>query len=242
MYLRANSRFRPRRIRLRGDRGSVMMEFIIVLPIYLCLFGGLFLTGEILLGRERLPENDRILAWLCEYCGKDDLVGVVTAPDRFKILTDHDENAGWEVDTTNLEKWVGALDPSSQNYQIGNNYLTLYSSHMSVKMTKIPAWIRGPLSAVSIFSGNGNPWEDFSFTFDQMTDYDSHDNARHYVFKRVAAVDADYDRKVAPAELATGIVWNIVGDTWPSESTTPAVGGNSYDNPEYNRSLTEFGE
>ena len=39
---------------LNRDGGSVMMEFIIVLPIYLCLFGGLFMTGEVLLAREKL--------------------------------------------------------------------------------------------------------------------------------------------------------------------------------------------
>lgn len=239
-----NAKVRRRPI---GDRGSVMMEFIIVLPIYLCLFGGLFLTGELLLARENLWGNDRMLAWLCGFDAGDDLADSAMA--RFNILKD-DGESGWEFNEDDPErgklKWAGMLDPGTQSYMISNHYLAMYSSHMSLSMKKLPAWIRGPLSVVSIFSsGSAEPWESFTINFDQMN-YALHDNARHYLFKRNLQSDAngDFDRSADPQKLMNGIVWNVAGDSWPSDASASQTVSNQipYNTTAYSRALTEFGE
>lgn len=49
---------------LREDNGSVMLEFCLVLPIYLLLFGGTFLMFDVTMGRLHLQEANRNLAWL----------------------------------------------------------------------------------------------------------------------------------------------------------------------------------
>lgn len=49
---------------LKEECGSVMLEFCLVLPIYLLLFGGTFLTFDITMGRLHLQEANRNLAWL----------------------------------------------------------------------------------------------------------------------------------------------------------------------------------
>ena len=49
--------------RNRFSRGSVLMEFIIVIPIYLVLFGGLFETGDMLLNSLRIPSSERTAAF-----------------------------------------------------------------------------------------------------------------------------------------------------------------------------------
>lgn len=47
----------------RHNRGSVLMEFIIVFPIYLVLFGGVFMVGDILVKATRLASADRVLSF-----------------------------------------------------------------------------------------------------------------------------------------------------------------------------------
>ncbi len=59
-----------RHARIRGEKpsnsvrnGSVLMEFVIVLPIYLVLFGGVFLWGDIAVHATRLASVDRAAAF-----------------------------------------------------------------------------------------------------------------------------------------------------------------------------------
>ena len=47
----------------RHKRGSVLMEFIIVFPIYLVLFGGVFMVGDMLVKATCLASADRVLAF-----------------------------------------------------------------------------------------------------------------------------------------------------------------------------------
>ncbi len=49
---------------LKEEKGSVMLEFCLVLPIYLLLFGGTFLMFDIMMGRVHLQEANRNIAWL----------------------------------------------------------------------------------------------------------------------------------------------------------------------------------
>ena len=48
----------------KDENGSVMLEFCLVLPIYLLLFGGTFLMFDITMGRLHLQEANRNLTWL----------------------------------------------------------------------------------------------------------------------------------------------------------------------------------
>ena len=50
-------------------RGSVLMEFIIVFPIYLVLMGGVFMVGDMLVKATRLASADRVLAFDIEGTG-----------------------------------------------------------------------------------------------------------------------------------------------------------------------------
>ncbi len=47
----------------RHSRGSVLMEFIIVFPIYLVLFGGVFMIGDMAIKTTRLASADRTRAF-----------------------------------------------------------------------------------------------------------------------------------------------------------------------------------
>lgn len=47
----------------RQKRGSVLMEFIIVFPIYLVLFGGVFVIGDMMVHSTRLASAERTVAF-----------------------------------------------------------------------------------------------------------------------------------------------------------------------------------
>ena len=52
------------RVKLGGERGSVLMETILVIPLYIAFFSGIFLLGDLELGRNRLTAGDRFAVWL----------------------------------------------------------------------------------------------------------------------------------------------------------------------------------
>lgn len=44
-------------------RGSILMETIVVLPIFIMLLGGMFIIGDMILGRLTMHSMDRTVAW-----------------------------------------------------------------------------------------------------------------------------------------------------------------------------------
>ena len=49
---------------LKSERGSVLLEFCLMLPIWLLLFGGTFMLFDVTMARLHLQEANRNLAWL----------------------------------------------------------------------------------------------------------------------------------------------------------------------------------
>ena len=49
---------------LKSERGSVLMEFCLVLPIWLLMFGGTFMLFDVSMARLHLQEANRNLTWL----------------------------------------------------------------------------------------------------------------------------------------------------------------------------------
>ena len=49
---------------LKSERGSVLMEFCLMLPIWLLIFGGTFMVFDVSMARLHLQEANRNLAWL----------------------------------------------------------------------------------------------------------------------------------------------------------------------------------
>ena len=49
---------------LKSERGSVMLEFCLVLPIYLLIFGGTFMIFDLSMARLHLQEANRNIAWI----------------------------------------------------------------------------------------------------------------------------------------------------------------------------------
>ena len=49
---------------LKSERGSVLLEFCLMLPIWLLIFGGTFMVFDVTMARLHLQEANRNLAWL----------------------------------------------------------------------------------------------------------------------------------------------------------------------------------
>jgi len=55
-------------------RGSVLMETVLVIPLYIAFLSGICLLGDLVLGRSRLTAGDRLAVWNagCRHLGKGD--------------------------------------------------------------------------------------------------------------------------------------------------------------------------
>jgi len=47
----------------RDERGSVLMETVIVIPLFIVLIGGTFWLGDLILAKQKLVVADRYAAW-----------------------------------------------------------------------------------------------------------------------------------------------------------------------------------
>ena len=47
----------------RAESGAVLMETVIVIPLYMILLGGIFWIGDLMVARQRLVVADRYVAW-----------------------------------------------------------------------------------------------------------------------------------------------------------------------------------
>ncbi len=52
-----------RKLHGHGERGSVLMETVIAIPLFLVLIGGMFWLGELMLAKHKLVASDRFAAW-----------------------------------------------------------------------------------------------------------------------------------------------------------------------------------
>ena len=108
-------------------RGSILMEFVLVLPIYIFLFGALFLIGEMGLNAIRISTGDRDVAMdagdktghsLVPFKNKQmgEEKGNVTAVDSRTYRTDTDFQGAWSWQSAGktsfsyrLRSWGSAL-------------------------------------------------------------------------------------------------------------------------------------
>ena len=60
--------------RTSGERGSVLMETILAIPLYIAFLSGIFMLGDLELGRNRLTAGDRFAVWLAgnRHLNRDD--------------------------------------------------------------------------------------------------------------------------------------------------------------------------
>lgn len=93
-------------------RGSVMMEFIIVMPIYLVLFGGTCAIGDILVHSGRLLSADRFSAFFADYPDRQSVERWVSSMFRQPGVSAKWENWDYEraANGNMLNRMEGRID------------------------------------------------------------------------------------------------------------------------------------
>ena len=180
----------------RGERGSVLMEGILVLPLYLMALGVLFILGDLARSRQTLLAAERAIVWL--------------AADRFE-----------EHKSVGIAKMLlSFLDVSPESLPGGvfedvvggkPGYLVL--------PVETPYWC-GMANEEFVMDSRGNseigemPFKD-SYLVPEGKDGKGDRHMRHYVVRRRPdEADELYDRNAPGAALVGRVMNNVVKEPW----------------------------
>ena len=221
---------------LKSCSGTVLMEWVVMLPIYFSLLGGCFLLGEMIVNRIRLQIGDHAVTWFVgDRMGQQN----ITPEDAMSYLFSEkfDGNGKFRVDR--------GTDSEAMNH-----FATIYRGGVKFELA-LPDWILGPLDLGNVMAeeqsrdidrnGNAFLWsrDAANVTLFAQED-DSGKHLRSYSLHRVKPMDFlpednamyaqtknDYNRaRTAPVDiqewagidagsmLANGIFVNVLGDNW----------------------------
>jgi len=139
MNCRRHGPVSPRAATRRAERGTVLMETVIVLPIFMALIGGIMWSGQLIYEKQKLLVADRYVAWnygnrhAQNYSDVNDRVfGQSTLDTISSPHTQQLNSSGWwqevEADTQTaptMPVWTrGWFYGNSANAQAANNMPT----------------------------------------------------------------------------------------------------------------------
>ena len=144
----------------KEQKGSVMLEFILVLPSYLFLIGGTLLLLDIMLGKVYLQESNRNLAWIQN--DRFDAGGLINkelirrAPIRFAIRNAYEyqmdeETPMWSYTHINgiqLSKFTSKA--GGVEIPCRNPWYSFYTANMQLEMNRISGVYLGALAISSV--------------------------------------------------------------------------------------------
>lgn len=198
-----------------GRRGSILMETILVLPLYLMLLGGMFIVGDLLMGRLLQQDMDRALAWRAvdRFAGGFD-------EGAFKDAIGENGVAGGE-DLPELH----AFNDDGGRTSIANRWLEFSSGRADVQVDT--PWWANLLDVQDIMLGDPENPDRFQRSFKLNSVDDAFlERARSYVFRRRASSNATsgvWSRSSAAQDLAwIGILFDSLAGTAISGSAPPA--------------------
>ena len=186
--------------KMMAERGSVLMETILVIPLYIAFFSGIYLLGDLELGRNRLTAADRFAVWLSgsRYEDNDD---ETVKKDASKAFFPDGEFA----EGTKLE--------SFSSHKTKADWYSVVRGATKLKMV-LPVWAVGCRKGViQLFADIGRTpdkelWDKLSFKAREIKEPDTHS-----VLMRAA-----YDiREKSGRELAQG------GPLWYVEYRTAFI-------------------
>lgn len=183
-------------------RGSVLMEFVVVMPLYCALLGGLFFLGELSVNRIRLHVGDQ--------------VGTVLAATRLMKPTPGMERdpivdlLGRYVFGDTLEL-TGEISVG-QDPVFKNGFMAMYAGGIKRLEVKAPAWMRGMLYMHEAFDGGGmeNLKADPAYEYLPGKDW-----RRSMSIHRVRKWGEGVNRAASAGEVVNyGILMNVLSDNW----------------------------
>ena len=165
-----------------SEQGSVMMEFCLMLPILLLIFGGTFLMFDVNMGRLHLLEANRNLAWLenDRFNNGDKLIQQALYSNATSFYDARNElerkwdatSSFWLYGKKNEDKkapsWAHVVEDYKDKYAeiklnyawtqsfaiagafLDNDFLTLQSGNMPLRMGKVSGAYIGALAAADV--------------------------------------------------------------------------------------------
>lgn len=215
-------------------KGSVLMEFLVVLPLYFTLVGGLFFIGELMINRVRLQIGDFAVTWI--------------GADRFSDPS----LCGSAMEFLFEEKFDGRgtyVVNESEDAEKVNRFCALHLGGVDLDIV-MPSWILGMLFVQDVTTGPVASEGDSEPRWDKLDTHSfwmNDENERKSLFRsfsihRVLNDDMNYERarkheiagvergRIAADLLVNNVLLNVLSDRWVNnveESPLPAGAGES---------------
>lgn len=198
---------------IRENKGSVLMEFILVAPVYFALLGGLFTVGELLLLNNRITVADRNMGYIIPYLSEN---SPETQGKMLKVminLTGKNVTEYKEADlgyTKQSPSFTFKKVNNSASVITETKWGTMYATALTVRGVELPSFINGMMAVISVLSGDDVKNEDFVYSLGELQEKQL---GRHYVIGRKS--DVAYRNAKTTEMLETALklsVENILGN------------------------------
>lgn len=130
-------------MKVKLSTGSVMMEFLLVMPIYFVLFGGTFWIGELFIHRQKLLQLDRNATF---HAGIRHDRGSMSMAILNRFYFDTDKDPGFDISKMTEWKQMRALKADQDRYP----WLMVVGGKASLK-TPLPPWTKGWLNVETLW-------------------------------------------------------------------------------------------
>lgn len=195
----------------RFRRGSVLMEFVLVAPLYFALLGGLFIVGGLLVNRMRMHMSDHLVTWI----GASRLCpGSVDSQTGEK---QKDSQIVQSLVNQLFDRAVGGIEPDKESFVVKwddsnelrvNGFMGFYYGGITKLPVSVPSWIRGMLGMQGAVTGDGT-----SEWFNMETAEFDCGYFRSYSFHRLSSTSRS--RETRGIDIASGgVLESVLNEIW----------------------------
>lgn len=189
-----------------GRSGVILMETILVLPILLMLLGGMFVAGDLMMGRLVAQEMDRSLAW--------------RAKDRFGPSPFERDAFVHVIGPHGITEEPGLFAFEATGSGMGNRWSSVFAGRSDVRLD-LPWWVALVNTQDAVMGDPAHPDRMESSFKLNSDDAGFTKAARSYVFRR--REDSNGGERSAKA---SGLAWlGIAGDKMAGRAIGGATGG-----------------
>lgn len=191
--------------KVRQETGSILMETVLVIPLYLALLSGIFWIGDLALLRSKSTFFDRFAAW-----GSGNRHQELSSGDSQKFLTDCFLSSS-KVGQQRVDSVSTAKSPSAEVW----SSIVGASSTVSIEPPVwTDAWRR---SALALMEGKDSPLPRTSFR--------SRETDRALLHRNIMRSPNDFREKSTPQSLAEKQEWlsRVYYSKWPDEWTEQKI-------------------
>ena len=234
-----------------GRRGSVLMEFVVVAPLYFVLLGGLFIVADLMVNRIRMHIGDHLVTWVggSRYCpaeGPDGESAADFLSGTVKTLFERSIGGPPGNDFSVMRETASGVD--------ANAFMALNYGSVNALPVKMPSWARGMFAMQEATTGDALS----EMATQDVVWYDC-DYFRSFSYHRLAltGIDTGIDpadvysraRDIPMAHtLLSGNLNDLLDDEWialekdddgGTSTTSPGVDESGFP---IRRALVQFGE